>query len=166
MKERDAIMRAGTEDKLESASFPEEEKGIRRRKISSKSAEGRETDKKKILNTTNEEKEKDKTESSSTPYDDVFKTLLNDCTFLIIPVISEVFHEHYRGDEKIEFHKNDHYINGQKGDAKKVFTDNCFDIYGKTKKTYHVECQSTSDSSMLVRMFEYGAQVALDEGSD
>ena len=121
MKERDAIMRAGTEDKPE---------------------------------------------GSSTPYDDVFKTLLNDCTFLIIPVINEVFHEHYRGDEKIEFHKNDHYINGQKGDAKKVFTDNCFDIYGKTKKTYHVECQSTSDSSMLVRMFEYGAQVALDEGSD
>ena len=119
MKERDAIMRAGTEDK---------------------------------------------SESSSTPYDDVFKTLLNDCTFLIIPVINEVFHEHYRGDEKIEFHKNDHYINGQKGDAKKVFTDNCIDIYGKTKKTYHVECQSTSDSSMLVRMFEYGAQVALDEG--
>ena len=77
-------MRAGTEDKLESASFPEEEKGIRRRKISSKSAEDRETDKKKILNTTNEEKEKDKTESSSTPYDDVFKTLLNDCTFLIL----------------------------------------------------------------------------------
>ena len=27
-----------------------------------------------------------------------------------------------------------------------------------------MECQSTSDSSMLVRMFEYGAQVALDEG--
>lgn len=31
---------------------------------------------------------------SSTPYDDVFRTLLNDCTSLIIPIINEVFGEH------------------------------------------------------------------------
>lgn len=34
---------------------------------------------------------------TSTPYDDVFKTLLNDCTKLIIPVINEIFGEHYTG---------------------------------------------------------------------
>ena len=33
----------------------------------------------------------------NTPYDDVFKTLLNDCTKLIIPVINEIFGEHYTG---------------------------------------------------------------------
>lgn len=37
----------------------------------------------------------------STPYDDVFRTLLNDCTSLIIPVINEVFGEHYSGKEEI-----------------------------------------------------------------
>lgn len=35
---------------------------------------------------------------SNTPYDDVFRTLLNDCSFLIIPVINEVFGEHYVGN--------------------------------------------------------------------
>lgn len=111
-----------------------------------------------------EVKKENKIETSSTPYDDVFKTLLNDCSSLIIPVINEVFQEHYRGDETITFHSNDHYINGQGGEGQKRITDNCFDIQGETKKTYHVECQSTSDSSMLVRMFEYGTQIALDEG--
>ena len=32
---------------------------------------------------------------SNTPYDDVFRTLLNDCSSLIIPVINEIFWENY-----------------------------------------------------------------------
>ena len=32
---------------------------------------------------------------TNTPYDDVFRTLLNDCSSLIIPVINEVFGEEY-----------------------------------------------------------------------
>lgn len=36
---------------------------------------------------------------TSTPYDDVFRTLLNDCSSLIIPVINEVFGESYSGQE-------------------------------------------------------------------
>ena len=38
---------------------------------------------------------------SPTPYDDVFRTLLNDCSKLIIPVINEVFEEAYTGEETI-----------------------------------------------------------------
>ena len=45
-----------------------------------------------------------KTTSSNTPYDDVFRTLLNDCSSLIIPVINEVFGEDYRGDEEVRFY--------------------------------------------------------------
>ena len=44
-----------------------------------------------------------KTKSSNTPYDDVFRTLLNDCSSLIIPVINEVFGEDYRGMKKYSF---------------------------------------------------------------
>ncbi len=36
-----------------------------------------------------------------TPYDDVFRTLLNDCGSLIIPVINEVFSEYYTGKKEI-----------------------------------------------------------------
>jgi len=35
-------------------------------------------------------------------------------------------------------------------------------IYGKENKKYHLECQSTADNSMVVRMFEYDSQIALD----
>lgn len=34
---------------------------------------------------------------ANTPYDDVFRTLLNDCSFLVLPMLNEVFGEHYKG---------------------------------------------------------------------
>ena len=51
----------------------------------------------------------------STPYDDVFRTLLNDCSPLIIPMINEIFGEHYTGREKIIFSQNEHFLNRQDG---------------------------------------------------
>lgn len=42
---------------------------------------------------------------TNTPYDDVFRTLLNDCSSLIIPVINEIFGEHYSGKEKSFFRR-------------------------------------------------------------
>ena len=33
---------------------------------------------------------------ANTPYDDVFRTLLTDCTKLIIPIVNEIFKEDYR----------------------------------------------------------------------
>lgn len=40
-----------------------------------------------------------------------------------------------------------------------------FRIEGKKPKKYHLECQSSTDNSMLVRFFEYDTQIALDEGT-
>ena len=37
----------------------------------------------------------------NTPYDDVFRTLLTDCSSLIIPVVNEIFHENYTGEETV-----------------------------------------------------------------
>lgn len=48
--------------------------------------------------------------------------------------------------------------------TKEIITDSCFRIRGTTDKKYHIECQSTSDNSMMVRMFEYDSQIALDNG--
>ena len=107
---------------------------------------------------------KGKTSGSNTPYDDVFRTLLNDCSSLIIPVINEVFGENYRGDEEIIFYPNEHFIQGQDTSTKEKITDSCFQIIGIRKKKYHLECQSTTDNKMIVRMFEYDTQIALDAG--
>lgn len=101
----------------------------------------------------------------NTPYDDVFRTLLNDCSRLIIPVINEVFGENYTGNEQIIFSPNEHFLNKQDGNEDGRITDTNFNIVGAEVKKYHWECQSSADSSMLVRFFEYDTQIALDEGS-
>ena len=101
---------------------------------------------------------------TNTPYDDVFRTLLNDCSSLIIPVINEIFGEHYSGQEKIIFSPNEHFLNRQGGNEEERITDSSFKIEGKETKKYHLECQSSTDNSMVVRFFEYDTQIALDEG--
>ena len=101
---------------------------------------------------------------TNTPYDDVFRTLLNDCSSLIIPVINEVFCERYSGKEEIVFSTNEHFLNQQGGNEDERITDSSFKIVGAETKKYHLECQSSTDNSMLVRMFEYDTQIALDEG--
>lgn len=98
-----------------------------------------------------------------TPYDDVFRTLLNDCTQLIIPVVNEIFGEHYTGEETVWFLPNEHFINRQDANTQEKITDSCFIIKGIENKKYHIECQSTEDKEMQVRFFEYDAQIALDD---
>lgn len=89
------------------------------------------------------------------PYDDVFRTLLNDCSPLIIPVINEVFGEHYSGQKKIIFSPNEHFLNQQGRNEIERITDTSFKIEEKQTKKYHLECQSSTDNSMLVRFIEY-----------
>ena len=102
---------------------------------------------------------------TNTPYDDVFRTLLIDCSYLIIPVINEVFHERYTGNEKIIFSANEHFLYRQGGNEKERITDSSFKIVGYQTKKYHLECESGKDNSMLARLFEYDTQIALDDGA-
>ncbi len=98
-------------------------------------------------------------------YDGAFRTILNDCRQMIIPVINEIFKESYIGNELIEFHPNEHFIDQQDAADKERITDTNFIIYGKKKKKYHLECESSlPDGRMTIRLFEYDAQIALDEG--
>ena len=74
-------------------------------------------------------------------YDGAFRTILNDCKQLIIPMINEIFGEDYTGKEKIEFRPNEHFLDQQD------------------------ECESSlPDGRITIRLFEYDAQIALDEG--
>ena len=72
-------------------------------------------------------------------YDGAFRTILNDCRQLIIPVINEIFGEDYTGNEKIEFHPNEHFIDQQDAADQERITDTNFTISGKIKKKYHLE---------------------------
>lgn len=98
-------------------------------------------------------------------YDGAFRTILNDCRQMIIPVINEIFGEDYIGNEKIEFRPNEHFIDQQDAADQERITDTNFIIFGKKKKKYHLECESSlPDGRMTIRLFEYDAQIALDEG--
>lgn len=105
-----------------------------------------------------------KNKISPSAYDDVFRTLVTDCRQLVIPVINEAFGEQYTGDEEVVFRANEHFQGRQDGYTDKIITDSSFQIIGKNAKSYLLECQSTADNSMIVRIYEYITQIALDEG--
>ena len=101
----------------------------------------------------------------ATIYDGVFRTILNDCRKLIIPVINEIFGETYTGEEEIHFFPNEHFLDQQNKADKERITDTNFTVFGKIPKKYHVECESSlPDGKITIRLFEYDAQIALDEG--
>jgi len=81
------------------------------------------------------------TRITNTPYDDVFRTLLNDCSPLIIPVINEIFGEHYSGQEEIIFSPNEHFLNRQDGNEDERITDSSFKIRGEKNNHHHLEFQ-------------------------
>ena len=101
---------------------------------------------------------------ANTPYDDVFRTLLNDCSRLVLPLLNEAFGEHYKGTEEITFLQNEHFLNQKDGQEDKRITDTFFEVSAEEKKKYHWECESGTDRSILARFFEYDAQIALDSG--
>lgn len=103
--------------------------------------------------------------NSPTPYDDVFRTLINDCSSLLLPLLNEIFQESYTGTENILFFPNELYLNQQDGASTKRITDTSFIIKsrkGIEKRRYHLECQSSVDNTMSARLFEYDAQIALN----
>ena len=98
-------------------------------------------------------------------YDGAFRTILNDCRKLIIPVINEIFGETYTGEEEIQFFPNEHFIDQQDEADRERITDTNFTILGKIPKKYHIECESSlPDGKITIRLFEYDAQIALDAG--
>lgn len=98
-------------------------------------------------------------------YDGAFRTILNDCRKLVIPIINEIFGETYTGQEEIQFLPNEHFIDRQNEADRERITDTNFTVFGKIPKKYHMECESSlPDGKITIRLFEYDAQIALDEG--
>ncbi len=101
-------------------------------------------------------------ENLNTAYDDAYHTLLTDCPQLIVPVVNEVFHRQYAFREDVKRSNEKYFINRQDGGQLQRIADSNIEIK-ETK--YHIECQSTVDGSMVTRMFEYGAQSALNDST-
>lgn len=92
--------------------------------------------------------------NNNTIFDDVFRTMLEKMPELIIPLINEIFSTDYPMDTPIIQLRNEHQTkNGER------ITDSYF-IIGE--KRYHIECQSTKDSGMIIRMIEYDFSISLE----
>ena len=74
---------------------------------------------------------------------------------LVIPLINEVFGKNYPADIPIIQMRNEHQT--QSGE---IITDSRLLI---ADKIYHIECQSTSDSKIVLRMIEYDFAIGLED---
>ena len=97
--------------------------------------------------------------NTSTPYDDAQRTLSVDCPSLLIPLVNEAFQTNYPLDADVKLYNNEFFITT--GNDQKRITDSNFSLNGEKTIRYHFECQSTEDGSLTLRLFEYGAQIAL-----
>ncbi len=98
------------------------------------------------------------------PYDDVYRTLLEDCPQLLIPLVNEIFNEHFTKEDQVVFSQDVHMTKGQTGEPSRRTTDSSFEIIGIVKKKYLIEEQTWPDNSILIRLFEYTVLVARDTG--
>lgn len=104
--------------------------------------------------------------TSNTPYDDAFRTMEGRCDDLLIPFVSHMFGEEYDQTAVVKRLRNERFSEQKKGSVKERITDSYFEIIFKhVVKKYHLECESKRyDGTILVRIFEYDAQIALHEG--
>jgi hypothetical protein len=93
------------------------------------------------------------TTDHSTIFDDVFRTIAQKMPQLLIPLINEVFHTSYSEEDHFEQLRNEHY---EKFGT--VVTDSIIRI---GNHIYHLECQSSKDKTMVIRIFEYDIQLLL-----
>ena len=92
--------------------------------------------------------------SNTTIFDDVFRTMMEKMPYLAIPLINEVFHTSYAEDAKIIPLHNEYH-----GEGGEIITDTVL-LLGD--KIYHLECQSTDDVTMAIRMIEYDLAIAIE----
>lgn len=93
--------------------------------------------------------------ADNTVFDSVFKTMVHKTPQLIVPFINEAFGRDYPTNTPVIHFSNEHEeLRGSRIDDS---------VFRLQNKIYHVECQSTSDSSMVIRMIEYDFAIALEQ---
>lgn len=105
---------------------------------------------------------------TSTPYDDVFKTIISDCKNILYPLLNEIFDTNYDKTNIISFHQNEHLTVIENGVENKTVTDETFDVFTNMMqfiKNYHLECQTNPDGSICLRFFQYDSQIALENST-
>ena len=101
----------------------------------------------------------------NTPYDSAFKSVIKKCPRMALFLINEMFFrtglvdEEYDGTERIELLDKEL----PSLDSGILEMDLRVAVYKAERKTYHLECQSTPDGTVILRMIRYDARSALEE---
>ncbi|MBR4725665.1 MAG: hypothetical protein IK071_07800 [Lachnospiraceae bacterium] len=100
-----------------------------------------------------------------TLFDDVFKTICVYMQPLLVPLVNEMFGTNYKmySAEEMERYANEHmklvFSEDDKPKVSKVISD----FYMKLDGTlYHIECQSTEDGDILIRILDYNMRIAFE----
>lgn len=99
-------------------------------------------------------------EVGGTIFDDAFKTECEKLKPLLIPLINEIFGTEY--DVSVvepDRMADEHHLTYEDGTDIKNITDACLKIDGRY---YHIECQSTEDGEILIRLVRYNSMIALE----
>ena len=96
-------------------------------------------------------------------YDDVFRTMTVMSSELVLPLLNEMCGDPKRfdGTEKVETLSDDLLLVQPDLEQEKRITDSLLRVSGHEQEIYHLECQSSPDGTILVRMFEYDSRIAL-----
>ncbi len=108
---------------------------------------------------------REETSNVGTPYDDVFKTMAIYIARLLLPLLNKLFGAHYTGEERVEPRNNEHFTTHPDGSQQKRMTDSYFIVFAELRRAYIIECQTNPDGSILIRVFEYTLQVALENAT-
>ena len=101
----------------------------------------------------------------NTPYDSAFKSVIKKCPRMALFLINEMFFrtgltdEEYDGSERVQLLDKELpslEFGGLEMDLRIA-------VYKSTRKTFHLECQSTPDGTVILRMIRYDARSALEE---
>lgn len=105
---------------------------------------------------------------SNIAYDDAFRTMEGNCDDVLISFVNYVFDEKYDHTAVVTRMRNEYFIEHENHSEEKRITDSHFSItQNEICKKYHLECESKPyDGSILVRLFEYGSQIAIEEAEE
>ena len=94
-------------------------------------------------------------------FDNIFRTLCEKNPRLLIPIINMLFSTDYAITDQLDLLSGEHHLlpNADIDDIEEIITDSCIRL---SNKLYHIECQSTPDGSMILRMVEYDFYIALE----
>ncbi len=99
---------------------------------------------------------------SENAYDNAFRSMEGRCDDILIPFVGHMFGIRYGEGAKIKRLRNQQFIERKDEADEERITDSYFEItYKDITKMFHLECESKKyDGTILVRVFEYDAQIA------